>query len=457
MAQKPTFDYDIIIIGSGAGGSPAASMAARAGKKVAIVEKEEFGGESPNWGEIPLGAMLNTAHIYDMAKRASSFGLRTSAVGYNYPSLLAWRDTVVKRTGAAGNRRYYEKQGISAFSGQAHFLSPNEISVNRRHLSARKFLIATGSEWEIPEIPGIQETPYLTPKNILSLTRPPKSLFIIGSGPDAIEIASLMSIFGTKVYLSDSATRIMPDHDSDISEVITGQFQKQRGMTILPSTKVVAVQKDGLYKRVTYSRAGTERTVKVDALMVADNRLPATDIGLENAGVKYNHNGIAAGANLQTSARHIFAAGSCVHPGMATHDILAQSRVAAHNLLRNKQIEVEKHLPLQVIRALPEIARVGLSEDDCTRRDLKIKRAVVPITMVPRSNITDERLGLVKLIADRRGIIRGATIIAPNASEMIHELALAVNHSMTAGDILSTPHEFTSWSEAIRIAASKLL
>ena len=150
MAQKPTFDYDIIIIGSGAGGSPAASMTARAGKKVAIIEQGDFGGESPNWGEIPTGAMLNVANIYDNAKKAATFGLRTGAIGYNYPSILTWRDTVIKRTGAAGNRKYYEKQGIDTFTGSAHFLSPNEISVNRRHLSARKFLIASGAEWEIP-------------------------------------------------------------------------------------------------------------------------------------------------------------------------------------------------------------------------------------------------------------------------------------------------------------------
>lgn len=457
MAQKPTFDYDIIIIGSGAAGSPAASMAARAGKKVAIIEKDQFGGESPNWGEIPLGAMLNAAQIFDTAKKASTFGLRTSAIGYNYPSLLSWRDTVVKRTGAAGNRKYYEKQGIDAYSGNAHFLSPNEISVNRKHLSARKFLIATGTEWEIPEIPGIQETPYLTPKNILTLTRPPKSLFIIGSGADAVEIASLMSIFGTKVYLSDPATRIMPEYDNDISDIVSEQFQKQRGMTILPATKVVAVQKDGLYKRVTYARAGTERTVKVDAIMIADNRLPATDLGLENAGVKYNAHGITASSTLQTTARHIFAAGSCVHPGSATHDILAHSRIAAHNLLHNKHLEVEKHLPLRVIHSSPEIASVGLSEDDCLRRDLKIKRAVVPITLVPRSNITDERIGVVKLISDKRGMLRGAAIVAPGAGELIHELTLAIRHGLTAEDIFNTPHEFTSWSESIRIAASKLL
>lgn len=457
MAQKPTFDYDTIVIGSGAGGSPAATIAARAGKRVAIIEKGSFGGESPNWGEIPLGSLLHAANVYDQAKQGAKFGLRTATAGYNYPSLLSWRDTIVKRTGAAGNRKYYEKQNISAFSGTAHFLSPNEISVNRRHLSARKFLIATGSEWEIPEIPGIEETPYHTPKTILSLTRPPKSLFIIGSGSTAVELASLLSIFGTKVYLSDPATRILPDYDSDVADLMSEQFRKTRGMTILPKTKVVAVQKDGLYKRVTYSKAGSEQTVKVDEILVAPKRNTVTDLGLENAGVSYNHQGITVDQHLQTSARHIFAAGSCVHATAATHEILMHSRVAAHNLLKRTFVPVDKNLPLQVTRTQPGIARVGLSEDDCLRRDLRVKTALAPITLVPRSNITDERLGFVKLLADKKGILVGATVVSPHASEMIHELALAIRHNMTARDLFTTPHEFASWSEAIRVAASKLL
>lgn len=457
MAQKPTFDYDIIVIGSGAGGSPAASIAARAGKRVAIIEKGEFGGESPNWGEIPLGSLLHTAHIYSTAKEGAPLGLRTSTIGYNYPSLLAWRDTVVKRTGAAGNRRYYEKQNISAFSGAAHFLSPHEISVNRRHLSARKFLIATGSEWHVPEIPGILETPYHTPRTILSLTRPPKSLFVIGSGPTAIEIAYLMATFGTKVYLSDPAARILPEYDADVADALTAQLQKQRGMTVLPHTKVVAVQKEGLHKRITCTRNGTERSVKVDELLIAHDRVPVTDLGLENAGINYTVHGITADQHLQTSARHIFAAGACVQPSSATHDILAHSRVAAYNLLHTKFSTIEPHLSLNVIRTSPEIARVGLSEDDCTRRDRRVNVATAPLTLSPRSNITDQRTGFVKLITDKKGVLIGATVVAPHASELIHELALAVRHQLTVRDLLVTPHEFSSWSEAIRIAASKLI
>lgn len=457
MAQKPTFDYDIIVIGSGAGGSPAASIAARAGKKVAIVEKNEFGGESPNWGEVPLGSLLHAAHVYNSAKESATMGLRTSTVGYNYPSLLAWRDTVVKRTGAAGNRRYYEKQDISAFSGAAHFLSPHEISVNRRHLSARKFLIATGSAWRIPDIPGITETPYQTPETILTLKRPPKSLFIIGSGSTATEIAYLMATFGTKVHVSDPSSRILPEYDADVAELLSGQLEKQRGMTILPQTKVVAVQKDGLYKRVTFTTGGVEKSVKVDDILIAHDRLPVTDLGLENAGVAYDVHGITVNQYLQTAAQHIFAAGSCVQPNSATHDILAESRVAAYNLLHRKFTVLETPAPLRVTRTFPEVAQAGLSEDDCKRRDLRTVVATAPLTMAPRSNITDQRTGFVKLITDKKGVLLGATVVAPHASELIHELALAISHQLTARDLLVTPHEFSSWSEAIRIAASKLV
>ncbi len=457
MAQKPTYDYDLIVIGSGAGGSPAATIAARAGKKVAIIEEDVFGGESPNWGEIPLHAMLNAVHVYEQAKQSAKFGLRTSTIGYNYPSLLAWKDTIVKRTGAASNRSYYEKQGISVFNSAAHFLSPYEISVNRRHLSARKFLIATGSRWTIPEIPGLEDIKYQTPKTILKLTRPPKSIFIIGSNSTAAEIATLYSILGTKVYMSETASRILPDFDSEVSELFSNQFQKQRGMTLLPATKVLAVQAEGLHKRVTYVHSGNEHVVKVDEILIADRRSPNTDLGLENAGVNYKADGIEVDGSLRTSTRHIFASGSVVDTSLTTSEILVHSRVAAHNILGRKQITVDDQTPLLVARLQPDVASVGLSEDDCLRRDSAIKTSIAPLSLTPISNITDLRLGFVKLIADKKGQLLGATIVAPSASEMVHELSLAINQGLNARDIFDSPHNFTSWSEAVRIAASKLL
>ncbi|NCS82965.1 NAD(P)/FAD-dependent oxidoreductase, partial [Candidatus Saccharibacteria bacterium] len=169
-----TFDYDLIVIGSGAGGSVAATIAAREGLRVAIVEESILGGDSSNWGDVPTKALLHTAHLYDETKRGDRFGLRTTSLGYNYPSIRAWKEKVVKQTGVGDNKKFYEDQGITVFMGKAHFLTPHEITVNRRHLSGHRFLIATGSEWIAPNIQGLSDVTYFTPRTILETIRPPK-------------------------------------------------------------------------------------------------------------------------------------------------------------------------------------------------------------------------------------------------------------------------------------------
>lgn len=457
MSQKPTFDYDYIVIGSGAGGSPAASILASAGKKVAVVEKSTFGGESPNWGDVPTGFMSYTINTYQIAKNAAKFGLRTNSVGYNYPSLLSWKDVVTRRTGAGGNRRYYEKQGIGVFAGNAHFLSPNEIAVNRRHLSARKFLIATGSDWQIPKIPGLENTTYHTPKTIFNLKRLPKTIFVIGSSTTALELAHIFSVLGTKVYIAEESSRILPNFDEEVSNLLTNDAKKNRNISVLTYTKVISIQKSSIQKRITFLQGQVEKSVRVDEILIADQQIPATDLGLENAGVKYTRKGVSVDSSLRTSARHIFAAGSVVDTTIQTHEVLSQSRIAAHNLLHNNKLKTGSSPRLQVAFTQPEIAQVGMNENDCRKKGIKVKMAIVPLTATVRSNITDQRTGFVKLIINQRRVIIGATIVGPHASDIIAELSLAIRHKITSDELASTPHCFTSWSEAVRIAAGKLL
>lgn len=456
MAQKHTFDYDLIVIGSGAAGSAAATIAAKAGKRVAIVEAEVFGGSSPNWGDVPTNALLHAAHLYDEARHGARFGLRSSTLGYNYPSLRAWKELAVQRTGAGNNRRYYENQGISAFNGIAHFLSPNEISVNRRHLSAGKFLIATGSRWITPDIPGLDIAGCVTPRALLEFTRPPKTLLIIGAGQTGVEIAQLMATFGTKVYLVEKASRILPHQDSEVGHLMERILHEQKGVTSLTETRVLSAVKDGLGKRVVISRGGTEKSIRVDEIVVAGGRAPMVDFGLENATVKYTPKGVEVNEFLQTSAKHIFAAGDVLGRASHTHTALLESRVAAHNILHKNYVAPDYSATPGVIFTHPGIAHVGLSEDDCSKRDLSINKAVAPLTMVARSNTSDFRDGFVKLITDKKGVLLGGTIVAPHAAELIHEVTLAIKHGLTADAIAQTPHAFLSWSEAIRVAAAKL-
>lgn len=453
---KNKFDFDFIVIGSGAGGSAAATIAARHGKKVAIVEADTFGGTSPNYGDVPIKSLLHAAQLYDEARNGARFGLRSNAMGYNYPSLRAWKDLAVKRTGAGGNRKYYESQGITTILGSAHFLSPHEISVNRRNYSAASYLIATGADWHIPTIQGVENEPYVTPRNILEAMRPPKSLYIIGGGTTGVELAQLMAIFGTKVYIAEIASRLLPDYDEEAGDLLEKLLHDQKDVNVLTQTRTLAIEKQAIAYRVTYNRGGHELTQRVDEVLIAAGRKPNVDLGLENAGVDYTNKGVIVNEQLQTTQKHIYASGDVLGRNGYTHSALLESRVAVQNLLSKNKVIPDYTASPRIVFSYPSIASVGLSEDDCLRRDLDIKKATAPLNIIARSNTSDFRDGFVKLITDKKGVLIGATIVAPHAGEMIHELALAIKYGLTANQVAATPHAFLTWSEAVRVAAGKL-
>lgn len=456
MAKKAQFDYDLIVIGSGAGGSAAATIAAREGKKVAIIEADTFGGDSPNWSDVPTRALLHAAQLYDEAKHGARFGLRSATLGYNYPSIRAWKDLAVARTGAAGNQKFYQNQGIDTYVGRAHFLTPHEVSVNRKHLSATNFLIATGTSWGAPDIPGIDQVSYHTPRTILESIRPPKSLYLIGAGTVGVELAQLLAIFGTKVYIAEIAARILPAEDEEVGELLERYLREGKGITSLTQTRTTAIVKDGLGYRVTYLRGGVEKSVRVDEVLVTTNRLPNVDLGLENAHVEYSPAGIKVDEYLQTTAHHIYAAGDVLGRITHTHDALLESRVAAHNILRKNKIAPDYTASPRLTFTYPTIATVGLTEDDCLKRDLRIMTALAPLNIIARSNTSDFRDGFVKVITDKKGVLLGATVVAPHGAEIVHELALAIKYQLTAAEVAATPHAFLSWSEAVRVACGKL-
>ena len=265
-----------------------------------------------------------------------------------------------------------------------------------------------------------------------------------------------MAIFGTKVYIADIAARLLPGYDTEVGEGIEKSFHDKYGITALTHTRTLAVERENIAKRVTYNRGGTEHSLRVDEILIATGRTPSVDLGLENAGVAYTANGIEVDSHLQTTAKHIYAAGDVLGRHSLTHTALLESRIAAHNLFAKNKMSPDYTATPRLVFTHPGIASVGLSEDDCLKRDLDIKKSVAPLSIIARSNTSDFRDGFVKLITDKKGVLLGATIVAPHAGELIHELALALKHGMRADDIAITPHAFLSWSEAIRVAANRL-
>ena len=455
MARKTKFDYDLIVIGSGATGSTAALAAARSGMSVAMIEGNAYGGESPHYGDVPIKAMLHAASLYGEARAGSRFGIRSNMLGYNFPTVQTWKDKAIKRSGSANNRDHYHRAGIATYDGVAHFLTPHEVVANRKHLTASKFVVATGTHFSQPDTYGIDTIKYQTPRTILDVKRIPRSLFIVGASGDSLEYAQIFATLGTKVYVSERASRILPTFDTEASTVLEKHFADNLGVTFLTQTQLSSVEPKGLGTRVTFSRGQTTKSVQVDEILFLD-RAPITDLGLENAQVDYSPAGIAVDSQLRTSAQHIFAGGGATDTSCSTQTAILHGRIIAHNTA-NKPIDVpDLNRTPTVVHTTPSLASVGLTDDDCLRRDLTTNEVVVPLSMVARANVTDSTVGFVKLIADKKGTLIGGTIVAPAASDMIHELTLALHRGMSASDLASLPHAFLSWSEAIRIAATKL-
>jgi mercuric reductase len=451
-----SFDYDLIVLGSGGGGTVAAHISNDLGKRVAVVEPDHIGGECPNWGCVPTKALLHSAIIYDAARHGQNFGIRGSTLGYNYPSIKAWKDLAVHRTGTYQGEKLLKAEGIDVIKGAGHFISPHEVTVNRRHYSAERFLIATGTRNFIPPIEGLDKTGYITFKEAIDLTRPPKSLFVVGAGAIGCEFSELFSIFGTKIYLADITPRLLMKEDQEVGELTRKIFEEHRGMTVLMNTKVMKVEKEGLAKRIHYQQGREMKSVKVDEILMAAGKLANVDIGLENAGVEYTPKGVGVNEYLQTSAKHIYAAGDVAGPYMFTHTAIYQSRVAAHNMWSRKKVATDYRAVPRCIFVNPEIGTVGLTEDECIKRDIKIKKAIAPISIIGRANTSNVDEGFVKVITEHDGTLIGAAIVSPRAGEILHELTLAIQYGLTAHEVAQTIHAFPTWSEAVRIACAKI-
>ena len=458
--RQHTFNYDLIVIGSGAAGNVAALVAAKSGLTVAIVESDKLGGSWPNYTDVPVGAVLKSAILYDGAKKGSAFGLRTATIGYNFPALKAWKDSAIKATGATAGRKYYESLGIDVFLGLAHFLSPNEITVNRKHLSAKKFLIATGSSWEVPAIPVLDALPYLTPKTALDINRLPKSLLVIGDTTISLELAQLFSLLGTKVYYTQSAQSILPEFDKDVSNMAEKALTRDNKITFLTQTKVVATFKDGNTVRAILSRGGNEKTLKVDSILVADKKTPNIDLGLKNANVLFNKNGIEVDDFFRTSNKNIYAVGDVLdmkRRPISTQISLAEGKTAVSNIVNHKKISTNYSSFPTVLFTHPGIATVGITERQAKATKTPYRARVTNMNEIARTTLANYKTGMVKIITEPDGTIIGGAVISPYAGELINELALAVSSGLNVSVLAESPHAFLTWGESIRITADKFI
>lgn len=455
--RKPVFfDYDLIVIGTGAGGGVAAHLAARSGRKVAVVETEKVGGECPNFGCVPTKALLQAAETFQTAKDGKRFGIKVGDVKIDYPVIKAWKDAAVDRTGTEEGEAFYHSEGIKILHGYAHFIDQWTVSVNGHRYRAHKFLVASGTKSVVPPIPGLAESGFMTYREAIDLTKLPKSMFVIGGGAIGCEFTHFFSTLGTHVQIADIAPRLVALEDPEVGELLGALFEN-RGIVVHTGAKVVRIVKEGSQKTVYFEKDGKTHKTTVDEILLASGKAPNTDLGLENAGVEYDRGGIKVNKYMQTTSKHIYAAGDIVGPYRFTHTASYQSRVAVHNMFhREDKVVAQYHAVPRCVFTDPEIACVGYTEAQLTERKVAYQVAAVPISVIGRSNTSGVDSGFVKILASKHGTLMGASIVSPRAGEMIHELTLAVQHHMPARAIAETIHAFPTWSEAVRVACQKL-
>lgn len=453
MSKK--FDYQYLVIGSGAAGSAAALLAAGLGAKTAIVESDRWGGTTLNYRDVPYGAALGFAQNYADAVAGARFGMSSTSLRYNYPTVLNWQAAAVRRAGG-GSRKIFENAGVECYHGAARFISPYEIVVGNRQLSSERFLIATGTNLTVSGITGIEEVNCWSPDTVLRMAKLPKALLVVGGGSTGCEIAEYFASLGVQVLITEAQDRLLPREDPEVSSVIESRFKKRFQIEILTNSRVVALTQDAKSKQAIFVRGGQEKSVRVEAIVLATTPEPATDIGLENAGVKYSYRGIAVNQSLRTTNSHIWAAGDVLGGESSTEKATYEAKLATTNALRKAGNEADYTGFVRLTDTTPKVAKVGLNEIECMQIGQKYRAALIPIDTISASNTNDFRDGFVKMLVDQKQNILGTTVVAPAADLIIQEVALAIRTGLRAPEIAATPHIATSWSEAVRIAAREL-
>lgn len=447
-------DFDLIVIGSGDAGSEVAFTASKAGKKVAIVEADKWGGSSLNYTNVPQGAIYHATQIMLRAIEGAKFGISSSNLRYNFPTLNNWRKVAMRRA-HANSKTPYENAGITCIHGRARFLSKDEISVGNKSFRAKRFLIATGASVRDTGIKIANDVNYLLPENACDVTRLPKSIMIVGAGSTGCELAQYYSCLGVDTVIADIAGRLLPREDEEVGQVIDKIFNKQK-IRVLTQSRVTALQKDGNMKRVFFMRGGQEKSIRIDEVVFCTGSAPNVDLGLENAGVKFDQEGIKVDGTMRTSVKHIYAAGDVVGGHSSTEKALMEARVASTHLVERSKLTADYNGMIRITNLHPEVACLGMTEDDCTKYDRKFAKITLPLNVVQKSNTSDTRDGFIKILCDRHDKILGASLVMPHASLAVQELAMAIRYDMTLAEVCSTPHVANGWGEIIRVACEQL-
>ena len=448
--------HDITVIGGGPGGYVAAIKAAQSGKNVALIEKEAIGGVCLNWGCIPTKTLLKSAKVYDMMQHSKDYGITVdqSSIKVDFKSMIKRKNNIVKKL-TGGVKYLLKRNGVTVYDGFAEVQDTHTIKVNDETVETEHLIIATGASPAMPPIEGLKEAKkagaLLTSKELLDLEEIPKKLTIVGGGVIGVEFATIFNTLGTEVTILEREENILITVDEEIREQFKKSLEKS-GVKILTSANVKAIKKT----QSTYSYKDEDVTLKHDKLLLSVGMQPNLK-GLEALELKTTKTGIETDEYMRTSVKDVYAIGDVNGKYQLAHVASHEGITAVQTILGNDHPMDYKAIP-SGIYTFPEIAQVGLTEQEAKQQNIDYKVSTFPLSANGKALAENEKEGMVKMIADKKyNEIIGVHILAPSATEMISESVLGMTLEASAEEFAHAIHPHPTLSEMVHETALGIL
>jgi pyruvate/2-oxoglutarate dehydrogenase complex dihydrolipoamide dehydrogenase (E3) component len=451
--------YNVVVIGGGTAGLVTAAATAGLGGRVALIERGKMGGECLNTGCVPSKALISSARLAHQIRHGDRWGLVAEEPNFEFEQVFQRMRQRRDRLAPHDSRERFEKLGVEVFAGSARFVSPHEVAVGETRLKTRNVVIATGGRAQIPSITGLSEVTFFTNETIFDgLGERPARMVIFGGGPIGCELAQVFARLRVSVTLLQRAPRILKREDADASDEVRRSLESE-GVRVMTGADVQIVTKQGSRTRVWVEVEGREREpVDCEAILIAAGRTPNVEgLDLEKAGVAYTRTGITVDASLRTSQPHIYAAGDVAGSLQFTHLADLHARTIARNMLLPRfPTKVDLSVLPWCTFTSPELARVGINEEEAVRRGISYDLYRQPMYEIDRAVVESEEMGFAKVLVSRRGDrILGATIVSERAGDLIHEFALAMKAGVGLQTISRTVHVYPTYAEVARMLADQ--
>lgn len=449
-------ETDTIVIGAGPGGYVAAIRAAQLGQKVTIIEKNVLGGVCLNVGCIPSKALISAGHRYEHAAHSADMGITSENVTVDFSKVQAWKDSVVKKL-TGGVEGLLKGNKVDIVYGEAYFVDANTLKVmdekSSQTYTFKNAIIATGSRpIEIPTFKFSKRV--LDSTGALALKEVPEKIVVIGGGYVGTELGGAYANFGTQVTILEGADEILNGFEKQMSSLVTRNLKK-KGAEIITKAMAKGVEETDTGVVVKYEVKGEEKSVEADYVFVMVGRKPNTDeLGLEQVGIELGERGIIkTDKQCRTSVSNIFAIGDVISGPPLAHKASYEGKIAAE-VIAGHNSEIDYLGIPAVVFSEPELATVGHTEASAKEAGIEVKAAKFPFAANGRALALNDAEGFLKLVTRKEdGLVIGAQIAGPSASDMIAELGLAIEAGMTAEDLAMTIHAHPTLGEVTMEAA----